>query len=271
MRGRVAGSFLPLFGPLPGDTETVPANRYLGAQEAADGAPFLEVDDYSVLRLCTLSANVRLRGAQAADPEFASALIMFRRAAAIIARLEDAIVFNGQPGVGLPPSEGVAGLEPVYRISGGGAHEGLLTAAPTSVWVPDCEPKGKGPTSGQQVFTAVVRAVTDLERAGHFAPFACVLGDDLFQAVNTPVPQSMVLPRDSILPYLGGPLLRSSAIPRGAGLVMSMQSAPAEIVVGKDLGVNFLQSTLEGRYVFRVSERFVLRVKEPAALVRLES
>ena len=93
----------------------------------------------------------------------------------------------------------------------------------------------------------------------------------MFQAVNTPIAQSMVLPRDSILPYLGGPLLRASAVPADSGLVTSLQGDPAEIVVAKEISVRYLQATLEARHVFRVSERFVLRIKEPRALVRLET
>lgn len=264
MRGRVAASFLPLYGPLPSDTETVPKNRYQGAVEAPDGSAMLSVDDTSVLQICTLSANVRLRGAQAADPEFASALIMFRRAAAILARVEDAIAFNGQPGAGQGPTVGVGGLEPVWRISGGGCNDGLLTVAPTAVDV-----GGGASPKGPAVFAGVVEAVTALEGSGHYGPFACVLGDRMFQAVNTPIEKSMVLPRDSILPYLGGPLLRSSAIPPHEGIVMSLQAEPVEIVVAQDIGVRYLQATPEGRHLFRVSERFVLRIKEPTAIVRL--
>ena len=39
--------------------------------------------------------KVELRGAQLADPEMGSALSLFRRAANIIARFEDALIFNG--------------------------------------------------------------------------------------------------------------------------------------------------------------------------------
>ena len=38
---------------------------------------------------------MRLRGAQMADPEMTSALTLFRRAANVLARLEDAVVFRG--------------------------------------------------------------------------------------------------------------------------------------------------------------------------------
>ena len=45
--------------------------------------------------MATLQVTVRLRGAQMADPEMTSALTVFRRAANVLARLEDAVVFRG--------------------------------------------------------------------------------------------------------------------------------------------------------------------------------
>ena len=47
---------------------------------------------------------------------------------------------------------------------------------------------------------------------------------------------------------------------------MSLQGEPVEIVVPEDISVRFLQTTLDNLHVFRVSQRFVLRVKEPKAL-----
>lgn len=266
LRGRVAAAFLPLFGPLADNVETVPRNLYEGLVGGAQG--MLSVDDTDVLRLCTVAVNVQLRGAQAADPELASATILFRRAAAIIARVEDAVVFNGQPKADSPPVRGIDGVEQAFTIRGGGAYRGLLEAksAVKAVTVP-----GGVHPSGPDVFAAVVEAISRLEAAGHYGPFACILGDRMFQAVNTPIAQSMVLPRDSILPYLGGPLLRASAVATNCGLVTSLQGEPAEIVVAKDISVRYLQATVEARHVFRVSERFVLRIKEPRALVQLET
>ena len=267
LRGRVGAAFLPLYGPLADNVETVPRNLYEGVV-GPGGQGLLTVDDTDVLRLCTVAVNVQLRGAQAADPELASASILFRRAAAIVARIEDAIVFNGQPKADAPPARGIEGLEAVFTVRGGGAHRGLLDTKASGA--PVAVPGGDAP-KGPDVFAAVVEAVSRLESSGHYGPFACVLGDRMFQAVNTPIAQSMVLPRDSILPYLGGPLLRASAAAASSGLVVSLQGDPAEIVVAKDISVRYLQATLEARHVFRVSQRFVLRIKEPRALVRLET
>ena len=86
-RARIAATFLPLLGPLPGDTdfvrkELIPPNA-------------ITIQDRDVIQLATLQVKVPVRGAQMADPEMTSVLALFRRAANVLARLEDAVVFRG--------------------------------------------------------------------------------------------------------------------------------------------------------------------------------
>jgi uncharacterized linocin/CFP29 family protein len=190
----------------------------------------------------------------------ASAMIMFRRAADVIARVEDAIIFQGQSNV----SNGLTDVKEVYSISGGGDSKGLLDYMTSKNTV---SAKISDETaSGGALLGAVVDAITKLESTGHLGPFACVLGRDLFLASVRPNSSSMVLPRDSILPFLNGPILRTSTLAPNQGVIVSLQGEPVEIVVPKDISVRFLQTTLDNLHVFRVSQRFVLRVKEPEAL-----
>lgn len=259
LRARVAATFLPLYGPLPGATETVPRNL-LGISHGR-----LAVNDHDVLRIGQVSINVTLRNHMLADPEMAAAGILFRRAAEIIARYEDAIIFNGRPSSRADDVRGVGGLDAAgVRLGGADSYEGLVTLVPRDHEVAF---GGGAGSPGVEVFQAVVEAILKLEEAGHVRPFACVLSNDLFTAINIPLPNSMVLPRDSIPPYLdGGPLLRTSCLERGTGLVLSLSGEPAEIVVPSDISVRYLHANDEGHHVFRVSQRFVLRVKEPHAL-----
>jgi len=91
----------------------------------------------------------------------------------------------------------------------------------------------------------------------------------LFAEIYTPIPASMVLPADSIPPILNGPLLRSSTLEPGTGLVVSLQGNPVEIVVGSEIHVRYLQGAQDGEHLFRVSQRFLLRVKDNTAIVRI--
>ena len=90
LRARVAASFLPLYGPLPGDATTVPEDS-LSYRTRLQGT--LAVNDFDTIRLATVAVNVNVRNHMLADPELAAASIMFRRAANIVARVEDAIIF----------------------------------------------------------------------------------------------------------------------------------------------------------------------------------
>ena len=78
------------------------------------------------------------------------------------------------------------------------------------------------------------------------------------------------MPQDRILPFLGGgALLRTSTLPDDVGLVIALGGEPIDLVVGTDISVNFLQVTFEPRFVFRVYEKIVLRIKQPDAIAVL--
>ncbi|MBA2246470.1 MAG: encapsulin [Gemmatimonadetes bacterium] len=270
-KARVASSFLPLYGPLPRDQVTVPAltmeSPELGDRQRGEPPARLEINDAETLRLTTIAADVYLKTAEAADPDLEAAKAMVGRAADVLGRLEDAIVFNGQPEAAQAPvrEDGSPFVVPViYTVRGGQQHPGLLDTE-LEVAVPFRELDGRSET----LVSGVVEAIEELEGRGHYGPFACVLGHELFRAANTPNRNSLVLPSDRILPFLEGPLLRSSTLPANRGVVVALSGSPIDLVVATDLDVQFVQLTLEPRYVLRVSERFVLRMKEPDAVCRL--
>jgi len=115
----------------------------------------------------------------------------------------------------------------------------------------------------------VMDGITRLEARGHLGPFALVLGSDLFTTAYTPTP-ALVMPADRIIPHLaGGSLLRSSTINRREGVLVSLAGELVDLVVASDISAKFIQITVEPRYIFRVSQRFTLRVKERNSLMAL--
>jgi uncharacterized linocin/CFP29 family protein len=281
LRARVAASFLPLYGPLPAGATTATVNK-LSYDEDLNR---LVVDDESTIRLANVSVNVFVKNHMLADPEMEAARIMFERAAQIIARLEDAIIFAGEKDKFV---QGAEGIPPIYKVGGEDNYVGLVSAACNANNPIPIEPVGM---LGAATFTAVVSAINLLETNGYYKPYACVLSDTLYTSVYTPIPDSMVLPADSIPPVLNGPLLRSSTLnnyPRqdaaenqkqdarippkdsGRGIVVSLQGNPVEIVVAQDISVRYLQATEDGDHVFRVSQRFVLRVKDALAVALIQ-
>lgn len=267
LRSRVAASFLPLYGPLPPDTVSVPSNTIRSV--GGDGGPArLEVDDVTTHQLVSVSVNVHLKNHMLADLELTVATDLFRRAANIVARVEDAVIFKGVP---LPPDsdqtpDSPKSLPPVYRVSGPGQYPGLLGVAGNQS---EAKHHKEDDKRGQAVFDSIVNAVLLAESRGFHRPFALVLGHALFTDLNRPIPHSMVLPRDAVPPFTEGPLLRSSELPEEKGLLISLQGNAVEIVVPADISVRYLQADLDGGHVFRVSQRFLLRVKDPGAVVAI--
>jgi hypothetical protein len=51
--------------------------------------------------------------------------------------------------------------------------------------------------------------------------------------------------------------------------VVALGGQPIELVLARDVDLSFLQVTIEPRYVLRVFERFVLRIKELDSVCRL--
>ena len=116
---------------------------------------------------------------------------------------------------------------------------------------------------------AVSNGIGQLEARGHFGPFAVVLDQNFFQAVQTP-DTNLVLPQDRIIPFLGGgSLLRSSTLPDNSGIIVALGGAPVELVVATDMALQFLQVTAEPRLLFRLREKIALRIKEGDALLTL--
>jgi uncharacterized linocin/CFP29 family protein len=279
-RARVASSFLPLHGPLPRGQSTVPAlamaEEALNDRQRGEPDSRLDIDDGAVLHLTTIACDVYVKTTQAEDPSLAAVRDLVARAADVLGRLEDAIVFHGQPAASMAP--GAAAATPqqsefvrpyIYSVRHGQNNPGLLTPHPDPNFAVRLT-KRLGTVTGPELVARVVEAIQELEKMGHYGPFACVLGSKLFEAAITPDRGSMVLPSDRITPFLDGPLLRSSTMLDDRGVVVALAGAPIDLVVGSDIHLSFLQRSLEPRYVLRVSERFVLRLKQPEAVCQLD-
>jgi uncharacterized linocin/CFP29 family protein len=126
--------------------------------------------------------------------------------------------------------------------------------------------KAKADDVGQTLVRAVVAAIADLEDGSHPGPFACILGSNVFEGAYTPEKNSLVLPADRITPLLNGPLLRSGQMDKETGIVVSLAGNDIDIVVATPPKVQFLQVKEDAKYLFRVYEKFVLRIKDPAAV-----
>jgi uncharacterized linocin/CFP29 family protein len=279
-RTRVAAKFLPVYGPVDASEVAVARLRFKEINDplAGSGGPKkrLSVDSDPTTELSRISCLVHLKSHEAADPELQAALTMFRRAASIIARTEDALMFNGiDKGKSATPP--LAPSSGVLKISGANEARGLLPetialAKTVGVSVTVDSPVGNRSSvadAGTALVSRVVRAIDKLDDEGYSPPYACVLARDLYQAVHSPTP-NLVLPRHTILPILeGGPLLGSGRIKQGWGVIVAYESHQVEQVLASDISVKFLQVSQEPRFVFRVSERVALRIRDRKAFAVL--
>jgi uncharacterized linocin/CFP29 family protein len=265
-KARVAAQFLPIY--TQGDTIATAVPRRL--LEYTTDAPVsatkrMKLDNDPTLILTSLAVNVFLTSQEASDPDQAAALIELRRAANVIARLEDALIFRGQTARNAAPPD-TANLPPIFTVYGGHAQPGLIGAQTANTHAPDVTIAAT--MKGEDVALAIIDAIGKLEAAGHNRPFACVLDQHLYKLLHTPT-NAMILPRDRVVPFLEGPLLRSSTLPENRGLVVALGGSPIEIVISSELHLRFLQITTDPYFVLRASERIALRVTDWTAIATL--
>jgi uncharacterized linocin/CFP29 family protein len=245
-RVRVAGSFLPVYGPLPPSTQVVPSEVL-----KPDGS----VDDRATAALLEIALPVTLSRQQIWEEDLSSALLQFRRRATQLGQLEDWFIFNGTyPSIasiklsdkaqqfakvsGLPDYRPelphLNALDPTQRarISGtptpiAGASQslqiegmrqrnpgslGLIEAPRVEQLGAEAEAWDKTPLDNDGLMRAIVKAINSLEDNGYVAPYVCVFGRNPFEAAFTPINNSTVLPRDRIEPLIGRELLHASGI-----------------------------------------------------------
>jgi uncharacterized linocin/CFP29 family protein len=242
-RVRVAGSFLPIYGPLPPSTTVVPSEVL-----EPDGS----VDDRATASLLEIALPVTLSRQQIREEDLSSALLQFRRRATQLGQLEDWYIFNGTyPSIKLSDSAPDKLAEekqialPAYR-----PDLAYLSDLAPSQWAPMSGPptpiegvdqnlqiKGmrqrnpgslgliegprvkrqeelakKHPLDNNGLMQAIVDAINSLEENGYVAPYVCVFGRKPFEAAFKSINNSTVLPRDRIEPLIGRELLHASGI-----------------------------------------------------------
>jgi uncharacterized linocin/CFP29 family protein len=269
-KANVAGAFLPCYGPLADSAEYVRDEKVVVGQDGR-----LKVDDDDTLKLFNVRVLVELSSEQVSEEGLSSALLAFRRAANILGRAEDKIIFNGYP----PPAPAQTSPRSSQNL------DATVTSAPTSSaglaeaknQPSAASQKGQqavpptGSDIGELLVQDVVRAIGELEEKSHPGPFVGVLGDRLFEEAHRPRPNSMVLPADRISPMLKGSLFRCGQIePKTAGIVVSLGGSDIDIVVATPPRAQFLQVTENAKYLFRVYEKFRLRIKDTNAVQFLQ-
>jgi uncharacterized linocin/CFP29 family protein len=150
-RVRVAGSFLPIYGPLPPSTQVVPSEVIRD-----DGT----VDDRATAALLEIALPVRLSRQQIREEDLSSALLQFRRRATQLGQIEDWFIFNGMyPSIDLPPNE-------LTRLEREAERTGLPYYRPALPFLDHLGPKEWAPMSGTPTPIASADQNQSLQKVG---------------------------------------------------------------------------------------------------------
>ena len=122
-----------------------------------------------------------------------------------------------------------------------------------------------------------------MQKAGHYGPYAAVLHSDIYADTHAPLEKTLIMPADRIKALMMTPngFFGAGTLPTRKGFVVSVGGNSMDVAVGMYPITAFIQVTagdspgmafqrLGGRYQFRVYERFVLRLKDPTAVVVLK-
>ena len=249
----VAARIVPLQTPAPPpDAPTVPA-------DIIDGAT-MTVDESVVTPIVELGVEFRLTRQQIGnEANVATAVSLAVRAANLLARAEDVVLFQGDEGLKDP-------LLKAVKRAGGNPGAGLLRSADLSITV---DPIGGG-KYGKNTFVALAVAYSQLQARGHYGPYALVVRSEIYADAYAPLPDTLVLTADSIKPMVSLGFYGTATIPPLSGVLVSVGGNTVDLVSSVNPITEFLQIDPDGEYRFKVFERFALRVKDKTAIVRLE-
>jgi uncharacterized linocin/CFP29 family protein len=271
-RIKVAAQILPSFRPMV-EARTVPSER-LQRGEAG-----LFIDEAPVTPLQEIWVEFALTRQQVErEAELATARTLARRAANTLAQAEDAIIFQGVQALEAAAlfreeralqrsGPTVAGL--VDGREPGGRVIEIPALDPAAVAdLPALDPAM--PRFGERTFEAVSKAYLRLQEREHHGPYALVLPPGPFADTQAALPQSLLRPAERIRNLLRGEIHATSQLPPHSGVLVSLGGSALDLVMGREPEATFMFEDAEGKYRFRVWERFALRVRDETAIVRLD-
>ena len=234
----------------------------------------VRVEDDTTLKLFNLTVSVELSSEQVTDDGLSSALLAFRRAANTLAQVEDHLVFNGRGDAKTEASTKLGKLLPELSateenvvVSGEKSLSGLVDAdTAKQIKASASERAKKKQKPGDHVVTEVANAVVELEKASHPGPFACILGANAFRGrtyasggAGPPSRQSHAPPeRSAFAIWPNGEGTRNRRIARRQPIsTSSSRLRPRR---------SSFRLTSDAKYLFRVYEKFMLRIKDSTAV-----
>lgn len=236
-----ARRFLKTYGPLGAGATTV----------AVDGVAKEEVLEEGIGRITgrvqlelpmffedftLLGRDLELAAQTGFSVDMAPAIAAAKKAA----RREDDLIFNGNKALGV---------------------DGLLAAATNKI-------KRSDWNEGENGFSDVVAAVSQLAKTGYLGRYALAVAPDLYLALQRLQPNTGMLEIDRVKKLIGDNVYMTSALEAGKAVLVCAEPEYLDLALGMDLSVGYLELA-NFNHTFRIMETAALRVKDPAAIVVL--
>lgn len=278
-RTKVAAKFLPLHGPMSPGTMTVPSDTILSDDQ------ILNIDEGAMTPLIELIAEFTLTPQQIEREEWlGTAVTLATRAANQLSQAEDVIIFQGQSAIdGQGGSQHPLFSDQKLRVRSGPANQGLINTPVLPIQeltVPPLEPPEDIRRYGENTFARVAEAYSRLQSGvnlaqAHYGPYALVLHHVPYADTFAPLPTTLIMAGDRIkelVPehfYGTGTVPPTGIEPPYRGIFVSLGGNTMDLAVGIDARTEFLQEDTEGRFRFRVYERFAFRLKDDSSRILL--
>lgn len=254
----IARKFMPIF-PTTSDAKNVPADTINTSDQ---DALFVEEGDF--ISIFEISVGFAMTQQQVdTEADITTAITLATHAANLLAQAEDVLTFQGQ--AGLNTNE--------LFTSGRVRHRnntfvtGLLDSVNDDqiIPVPFADPSQH--IYGESTFTAVAQGYSLLEKQGQYGPFAIVLDTIPFADTRSPLKTTLIMPADRIISLVTQWFYGTGTLRPFTGLLLSLGGNTMDLVIGMDAITAVSQVDTSGLTQFRVYERFVLRLKDPSAIV----
>jgi uncharacterized linocin/CFP29 family protein len=250
-RTQVAAKFLPIWQA---------ANALSAPADVVAGTP-LQISEGDTVGITDVGVPFALTQAQVSQEEpLGTAVTLASRAANSLALAEDLLIFQGKDAARDPLFTG--GLVHLRKAP---ADKGLLGAAPDTQDVPQESGGGYGPNT----YTAVAEGLAELTGKGQNGPYALVLNFNQYADTYAPLPSTLVTTADRLRGLVTW-FYSSGGLPDQKGIIVSVGGDTVDLVLANDAVTEFVQVDADGLSLFRVFERFALRVKDATALVALD-
>lgn len=141
--------------------------------------------------------------------------------------------------------------------------------------LPPRQPQDTETRWGENAFAAVARAYSILQSGeglaqAHYGPYALVFQHVPYADTYAPLATTLIMPADRIKPLVTEGFFGTGTLPALRGFMVSLGGNTMDLVMARDATTEFLQEDPDGRFRFRVFERFTVREKDPTSVVRFE-